>query len=963
MDTVGSEEIARYDSALARETAARRAAERRVSEREQQMNLVEQLTATGSWEYDMTSNRIVWSREQLRIHGLPLDQPELTEADFLALVHPEDRDRVVEVMAHLVETGEPFYVEYRVVRADGEERLLQAPGRLVPGPDGRLTRMIGTSLDITERRRTEVALRASEESYRTIFRHASDAMWLHDVESGAFIEVNDAACEVFGRTAEETKAIGVGGLSAGVPPFSLTDAMHFIERAAAGEPQRFEWLGPHKDGRDVWLEMRLRRVTINGVDRILATGRDINDLKAAEAALRAANEDLERRVTERTAELAASNAALAQEVAEHTRAKEELLARTRQLEGIFQALPDLYIRIDANQTILDYRAGSGGGVYISEGASLGRRLRDLLPADVCDRVDDAFAAAAPEALTTVEYQIAVGGEVRDHEARFFPLGDDTRIALVRDITERKVAERGLRDREEHFRRLIENTSDFVMIVDDSAAITYAGPSVRRMLGYEPEEITGHRPSDIVHPDDVPHVMEEFAWVLGHPGEPVTSTFRIRHKDGSYRVFENVGRTLSQSEASEGVVAFGRDVTERKVAEAALARAKEEAERANRAKSEFLSRMSHELRTPMNSILGFAQLMSRGELTAQHSKSVQHILKAGRHLLHLINEVLEIARIEAGRENFSLEPVELESMLREATGLVRPLAQQHAISLEEGAWPKHAFVRADRQRLVQVMLNLLSNAIKYNRTGGHVRVDCVAGDDATARDGSSGQWTIRVTDSGRGVPADRISDLFTPFARLGAEQTDVEGTGLGLALSRRLCEAMGGGLTLEASDARGSTFRVALERAEDPRHTLEVMRGPTSRHESHRAATLLYIEDNLANLSLVETILLSRPRWQTIPALQGQLGVELAREHLPDVVLLDLHLPDIPGEEVLRRLRSDARTVAIPVIVVSADATNASLERLQAAGANAYLTKPLDVDEFLSTIERFLPQVDSTARGA
>ena len=948
--------------ALERETAVRQLAERRVVEREQQMDLIEQLTATGSWEYDMTSDRIVWSREQLRIHGLPLDQPGRTEADFLELVHPEDRQRVVDVMSHLVETGEPFYVEYRIVRADGQERLLQAPGRLVPGPDGRLTRMIGTSLDITERRKTELALRASEESYRTIFRHASDAMWLHDVETGAFIEVNDAACEVFGRTAEETKEIGVGGLSAGVPPFSLNDAMRYIQRAAAGEPQRFEWLGPHKDGHDVWLEMRLRRVTIGGVDRILATGRDINDLKAAEAALRSANEDLERRVTERTAELAASNAALAQEVEEHARAKEQLLARTRELEGIFQALPDLYFRIDADQRVLDHRAGNGGGLYIPAEATLGRRLREVLPADVCDRMDAALAAASPGALATVEYRISVEDEVRDHEARFFPLGDGTRIALVRDITERKEAERSLRDREEHFRRLIENTSDFVMITDETAALTYAGPSAKRMLGYDSDELVGTRPSDLVHPDDVPHVMEDFAWILGHPGEPYTSTFRIRHKDGSYRVFENLGRTLAQDSASEGVVAFGRDVTERKMAEVALARAKEEAERANRAKSEFLSRMSHELRTPMNSILGFAQLLARAELAPQQTKSVQHILKAGRHLLQLINEVLEIARIEAGRENFSLEPVALVSVLREAMGLVRPLAQQHTVSLDEGAWPEHAFGRADRQRLVQVLLNLLSNAIKYNRVGGRVRVECVeasSADDPQAID----RWAIRVIDSGRGVPSEGANELFTPFARLGAEQSDVEGTGLGLALSRRLCEAMDGSLTLESSDARGSVFRVELNRADDPRLTLEESGAPAPAGDSTTTATLLYVEDNLANLSLVETILLSRPGWQTIPALQGQLGVELAREHVPDVILLDLHLPDIAGEEVLRRLRADVRTRAIPVIVVSADATNASLERLQAAGADAYLTKPLDVDEFLRTVERFLPVADEITRRA
>ncbi len=812
--------------AIARLQGGVRDAELRLREREQHMDLIEEIASLGSWEIDLTTEAIYWSKEQIRIHGFAGTEVPRTHPQFMAMVHPDDVEIINVGMAKLEEL-EPVTVEFRIVRPDGEMRLLQARGQLRPDATGAYTRVIGTSLDITERRATEVALRR-------------------------------------------------------------------------------------------------------------------------------ANEELERRVSERTADLASINDALAAEMAERGAAERALREREEHFRRLIENSSDQVMIVDTSGAITYVGPSVERLLGYHPDELLSLRPNDLVhPEDIPAVMDSITRVAAnPGQTFSIEYRI----RHKDGSWRYFEnvartLAPDSPdaglVANARDITERKRAEQAMAKSEEHFRRIIESASDWVMICDQNGALTYVGPSAERMLGYTPEEVLGCTPDRMLHPEDAPIAFRDLQWLLSHPGESITTTLRIKHRDGSWRVWEYQGRTLAPDSAEDGVISFARDITERKAAEQALARAKEEAERANRAKSEFLSRMSHELRTPMNSILGFGQLLARAELTAQQSKSVQHILKAGRHLLTLINEVLEISRIEAGREHLSLEPVALAPVMQEALGLVRPLALQHAVELRDGKLPGRAFVHADRQRLVQVLLNLLSNALKYNRPGGFVRLG--------AEQAANGRWAIRVEDSGTGVPEERLRELFTPFARLGAEQGEVEGTGLGLALSQRLCEAMGGGLTLESSSGDGSVFRVELVEVADPVLAIEERSAAPVQPAAHRTATLLYIEDNLANLSLVETILLSRPGWQTVPALQGQLGVELARQYLPDVVLLDLHLPDIGGDEVLRRLRSDSRTASIPVIIVSADATAASLERLRAAGADAYLTKPLDVDEFLAAVERFLPK--------
>ena len=375
-------------------------------------------------------------------------------------------------------------------------------------------------------------------------------------------------------------------------------------------------------------------------------------------------------------------------------------------------------------------------------------------------------------------------------------------------------------------------------------------------------------------------------------------------------------------------------------EAQLAR--REAETANRAKTEFLSRSSHELRTPLNAILGYAQVLEMDLPEPGHRRHLQHILGAGRHLLGLITELLDIARIEADQLDLSPEPIAVRAAVHEALGLIAPDADKHGISLQPPAIDGPWTVRADAQRLRQVLLNLLSNAVKFNRTGGQVQVSAQPDGD---------QVRIVVADQGAGLTAAQIERLFTPFERLGAERSAVEGTGLGLALSKRLIEAMGGQIGVDSS-RDGARFWISLPQGEpqsaEPARTLL----PPSNAGSG-VCRLLSIEDNPSNQALIRTLTERRPQWQLLEAASLAQARALLQHEVPDLILLDLHLSDGNGEELLRDLQAQPATAAVPVVVISADATSATLARLGNQGVRAYLTKPLDVAEFFTVIDRLL----------
>ena len=522
------------------------------------------------------------------------------------------------------------------------------------------------------------------------------------------------------------------------------------------------------------------------------------------------------------------------------------------------------------------------------------------------------------------------------------------------------SEAAYRQQTKILRSVLDSMGDGVLVADDSGKMLLLNPAAEKLVGLggtdgPPSNWSEHygvfRPgtSEFFPVNELPLVRA----ARGETADGIE--LYIRNSAIPQGIFVSVSaRPLKDDDGkSKGSVAVVRDITLEKSTEAVLRQAKEEAERANRAKSEFLSRMSHELRTPLNSILGFAQLLALADLAVQQQSNVQQILKGGYHLLELINEVLDLARIEAGRLHMSPEPVEVQEAAKEVLDLVRPLASAQNITLSaDFSGLGGAYARADRQRLKQVLLNLLSNAIKFNRANGLVVLTC-----AGTR---NGRLRMEVADTGPGIDEAGLKKIFQPFERLTADQNAVSGTGLGLALSKRMIEAMDGVISVESSVGVGSRFFIELPLAERPvgwKHPGEAPGAPFH-HVASCHGTVLYIEDNLANLRLMEEILAPYPGVRLLEAMQGQMGLDLAKMHRPDWILLDAHLPDMSGEEVLGALRQEHRTAAIPVTVLSADATLDNVQRLKAAGAREYVTKPLDVRQVIALLEGTLRRVEA-----
>lgn len=527
--------------------------------------------------------------------------------------------------------------------------------------------------------------------------------------------------------------------------------------------------------------------------------------------------------------------------------------------------------------------------------------------------------------------------------------------IVSDRTSEAADRKRLVDSEERFQQLASNIDEvFILRTTAPYRYLYISPAVEKIFGLTAEAAIADPALffSFTHPDDVEFVRKTMLDAQHESSLEVE--YRIVRTDGETRwVWTRYKHVETSSGGQELLAIVVSDVTERRLAKEREVLARQEAERANAAKTEFLSRMSHELRTPLNAILGFAQLLELDELAPGQHESLAQISKAGRHLLQLINEVLDIARIDAGHLSLSLEPVRIAEVIHETIGLVQPLVDARALTIiPPGEGCESYYVLADRHRVSQALLNLLSNAIKYNSDRGRIEVSCGLQLD--------GMTSITVADTGIGIGQVDLDRVFVPFDRLGLDRSDIEGAGIGLALSNSLVKAMHGRIEVQSDPGVGSRFTIVLpsvERAldEDPDPSRDGSPVESPGAEAQRSAlrklVVVYVEDNPANMRLMESVVARCPGVELVQAQQGRRGLELIESRRPHLIMLDLHLPDISGEEMLRKLRREPTTADTPILMVSADASPGRAQRLLDLGASAYLTKPVDIAEVLDWFKR------------
>lgn len=878
-----------------------------------------------------------------KITGYAPDELYNNEFILSQLIHPEDQSIYLDHRAKVQECKCAERVSFRIYTKENKIRFIEHVCQPVYDSEGVYLGTRGTNLDVTEKKQAELQVFETKEMYRSLIESSDASIMMLNVE-GQFLYVNKIAAGIFGKEPGDfiDNKLTIYDVA---PPDIASENMAYIEHVFFSKKGNILETNRMINGQQYWFRNSIQPVkdTNGNVTAVFINATNITEQKTAEKRIK----------------------------------ESELKYRT-----LFEDSPDGYlivkdgVFVDCNKA--SYEILGANREYI-----IGKTPQQISPEFQPDgQVSDELVGTVIElAFKNKRHQFEwlhqkPNGDLVYVDVILSPIitGQDHILFISwRDITAQKEAQILIRK----LQSAVEKSPISIFITDADGNIEYVNPHTTTTTGYSSEELIGNNPRILKSGFTNPKVYEEL-WFTIKNGNVWKGILNNRRKNGAlYWESTTITPIVNEAGVIINFIAIKEDITERvkiereikslnqnlekkineRTAElqntnTALMQAKKEADEANQAKSDFLSRMSHELRTPMNAILGFAQLLEMGKLDEKQIKSVNHILNSGQHLLNLINEVLEITRIEAGKISISLEPVNIINVFRDVIETLTPAANARNIQLINVLDGKESFfIKADKQRVKQVIINLVNNAIKYNRTGGWVKLSAV---ELSVKENAF--IKICIADTGPGIDPVHLKKLFTPFERIGAENSAVEGTGLGLAVVHQYTALMGGICGVESTPDEGSVFWVELPKSNSLLDTIQIPDEqiadlPAIANTSQ--SVVLYIENNSSNIELVNQILgTTRPNIKLINGVYGRLAESLALENKPRLILLDLNLPDMHGSEVLKIIKSNEQLKDIPVIVVSADAVSFQVDRLLEAGAKKYLTKPFDIKDFLNIIDEF-----------
>jgi PAS domain S-box-containing protein len=885
----------------------------------------------GGWELDVATMALRVTDQVFRIHDLePVEKPDPTV--FRAHYAAGGLARIRAAIDLAIRRRSNFDLEVELTSAKGAQRWVRVLGQ--PQVEhGRVVRLNGAVQDVTQRRAAEAALAEQHHLLNLLVHTTSEGFWFIDAQR-ITTDANPAMCRILQRSHDQIVGKSIFEFVDEANAAIFREQLVHRDQGVAGG---YEIALQRPDGTLVDCYNSATPIFDTRGQRVGAIGMftDISERKRAAQRLQAASELL----------------------AQKSQALQLTLDSMEQGIVAMDATGHCAVYNKRTLELLDLPEALFGPEHVFEDIVRYQTERgDFTP--ITSFIDPITGAPMSMAEQPTHYvrETRGGGHL---EVRTRTLPDGGRVRTYADVSEYFEAQRALHESGAQMRAMLDTFPGYIGVLDAQLMYSYANDRLVALIGRPHDDIIGQPLGKILGEARLEQLRPILKQVL--VGPPVTSEIEYPATAHRGHLWLQVTYASGRDAVSgqPNYYAFGIDISARKAAEAALIAAKDEAERANRAKSQFVSSMSHELRTPMNAILGFGQLLiadpARPLAPHQHGY-VHEILRGGRHLLSLINEVLDLAQVETGKLRISLEPVRLAEVLGECLGLLQPIARESEIGVTvDDDRACDCLVHADRTRLKQVLLNLLSNAIKYNRSAGEVRVVCSADADHVR---------IAITDTGAGLDEAQRSRLFQAFERLDAGRTPVEGAGLGLVLSKRLVDAMHGTIGLESEVGVGSTFWIRLPRAAEP--VLAPSPAPMADASMPAAPapgatrTVLYIEDNPVNVLLMEAMLAHVTGLRVITAPLPALGLQMARDERPELILLDIQLPGMDGYEVLRRLRAEPTSRTVPVIAVSANAMPSDVERGMAAGFADYLTKPIDISRLIASVEAVLVATRSTA---